>query len=91
MCVLPMIAFSLVSNFAPIRVPELLLLGKELLIELTVLVNFVFIPTPFEPRNENLCENEGSDQLRSDCEADQRLRFRYTDSTIPPLHKAKIS
>ena len=29
-------------------------------------------------------ENKGTDQLRSNCEADQRLCFRYTDSTISP-------
>ena len=38
-----------------------------------------------------LCENKGADQLRSNCEADQRLCFRYTDSTISPLLKDKIS
>ena len=32
-----------------------------------------------------ICENKGADQLRSNCEADQRLCFRYTDSTIPLL------
>ena len=32
-----------------------------------------------------LCENKGADQLCSNCNADQRLCFRYTDSTIPPL------
>ena len=36
-----------------------------------------------------LCENKGADQLRSNCEADQRLCFRYTDSTIPFLLKSK--
>ena len=36
-------------------------------------------------------ENKGADQLRSNCEADQRLCFRYTDSTIPLLSKFKIS
>ena len=36
-------------------------------------------------------ENKGADQLRSDCEADQCLSFRYTDSTIPLLPKSKIS
>ena len=36
-------------------------------------------------------ENKGADQLRSDCEADQRLCFRYTDSRIPLLSKSKIS
>ena len=38
-----------------------------------------------------LCENKGADQLRSNCEADQRLCFCYTDSTIPLLSKSKIS
>ena len=32
-----------------------------------------------------LCENKGADQLRSNCEVDQHLCFRYTDSTIPLL------
>ena len=35
--------------------------------------------------------NKGADQLRSNCEADQRLCFHYTDSTIPLLSKSKIS
>ena len=36
-------------------------------------------------------ENKGADQLRSNCEADQRLGFRNTDSTIPSLLMPKIS
>ena len=36
-------------------------------------------------------ENKGVDELRSNCEADQRLCFRYTDSTIPLLLKSEIS
>ena len=36
-------------------------------------------------------ENKGTDQLRSNCEADQRLCFRYSNSTIPLLSKSKIS
>ena len=36
-------------------------------------------------------KNKGVDQLHSDCEADQRLCFRLTDSTIPLLLKSKIS
>ena len=35
-------------------------------------------------------ENKGADQLRSNCEADQRLCFRYTDSTIPLLNISKV-
>ena len=38
-----------------------------------------------------ICENKGADQLLSNCEADQRLCFRYTDSTIPLLSESKIS
>ena len=36
-------------------------------------------------------ENKGADQLRGNREADQRLCFRYTDSTIPLLLESKIS
>ena len=36
-------------------------------------------------------ENKDADQLRGDREADQRLCFRYTDSTIPLLPKSEIS
>ena len=47
-----------------------------------------------EPRYEKpgfcMCENKDADQLRNH-EADQRLCFHYTDSTIPLLPKCKIS
>ena len=35
-------------------------------------------------------ENKDADQLRGNREADQRLCFRYSDSTIPLLLKSKI-
>ena len=38
-----------------------------------------------------ICEHKGADVLRSNCEADQRLCFRYTDSTAPLLSESKIS
>ena len=38
-----------------------------------------------------ICENKDADQLRGNSEADQRLCFRYTDSTIPLLPIAEIS
>ena len=38
-----------------------------------------------------ICENKDADQLRGNSEADQRLCFRYTDSTIPLLPKSEIS
>ena len=34
-----------------------------------------------------ICENKDADQLRGNREADQRLCFRYIDSTIPLLSK----
>ena len=37
-----------------------------------------------------ICENKDADQLRGDREADQRLCFRYIDSTIPLLPKSEI-
>ena len=36
-------------------------------------------------------KNEGADQLRVNNVADQRLCFRYIDSTIPVLPKSQIS
>ena len=38
-----------------------------------------------------ICENKDSDQLYCKRKADQRLCFRYTDSTIPLLSESKIS
>ena len=37
-----------------------------------------------------ICENKDADQLRGNCEADQRLCFRCMDSTIPLLPKYKF-
>ena len=44
-------------------------------------------------RKPDFClgENKGTDQLRGNREADQRLCFRYTDSTIPLLRKSEIA
>ena len=36
-------------------------------------------------------ENKDTDQLRGNREADQRLCFRYSDSTFPLLLKSEIS
>ena len=38
-----------------------------------------------------ICENKDADQLRGNREADQRLYFRYIDSTIPILSKSESS
>ena len=56
---------------------------------------FIESRTLNEPRHEktgfSICENKDADQLRSNWAADQRLCFRYTDSTIPRLSKSDIS
>ena len=38
-----------------------------------------------------ICGNKDADQLRVNRETDQRLCFRYTDSTTPLLPKYEIS
>ena len=38
-----------------------------------------------------ICENKDADQLRGNREADQRLCFRFTNSTVPLLPKSEIS
>ena len=38
-----------------------------------------------------ICENKDADQLRGNREADQRLCFRYSESTIHRLLKSEIS
>ena len=38
-----------------------------------------------------ICENKDADQLRGNCEGDQHLCFRYTDTIIPLLSKYEIS
>ena len=38
-----------------------------------------------------ICENKDADQLRGNREADQRLCFRYSDSTIPLVPKSEFS
>ena len=38
-----------------------------------------------------ICKNKDPDQLRGNCEADQRLCFRYADSTIPLLPTSEMS
>ena len=38
-----------------------------------------------------ICKNKDPDQLRSNCQADQRLCFGYMDSAMPLLLISKIS
>ena len=48
---------------------------------------FDWLPAGTCIRKPTICmgENKDADQLRGNREADQRLCFRYTDSTFPPL------
>ena len=59
-----------------------------------------FVPNVLSPRDLSrvmrkpdfcICENKDADQLRGNRESDQRLCFRYIDSTIPQLSKYEIS
>ena len=64
-----------------------------------IIINFTFIIHTFMLHLSRvvrkpafcICENKDADQLRGNREADQRLCFRYTDSTIPLLLKSEIS
>ena len=38
-----------------------------------------------------ICKNKDADQLRSNCAADQRICFRYINTTIPLLSKTEIA
>ena len=44
-----------------------------------------YMSRPMGKQTICICENKDADQLRGNREADQRLCFRYTDSTIPLL------
>ena len=54
---------------------------------------FMFIKLSRPMGKPTICigENKGADQLRGNREADQRLCFRYSDSTIFLLLKSEIS
>ena len=56
-----------------------------------LLSNFQNMSHPMGKPTICICENKDADQLRGNREADQRLCFRYSDSTIPPLLNSKIS
>ena len=54
------------------------------------------VPGPYDPLGEKtvffcICENKDTHQLRGNREADQRLCFHYSDSTIPLLPTSEIS
>ena len=62
----------------------------KMIIQMYILINIILSRLMGKP---TICigENKDADQLRGNREADQRLCFRYSDSTIPLLHKSEIS
>ena len=57
------------------------------------LIKFFFISFLSRPMGKptiGIGENKDADQLRGNRETDQRLCFRYSDSTIPLLLKSEI-
>ena len=66
-------------------------------LRLSIIVVFIFetkicdMSHPMGKPTICIGENKGADQLRGNREADQRLCFHYTDSTIPLLLKSEIS
>ena len=59
-------------------------------------INYLKVKNLFEQPHEktnnlHICENKDADQIRGNREADQRLCFHYTDSTVPFLLKSEIS
>ena len=54
-------------------------------------INKTIIESRYEKTGFLYSKNNVVDQLHSNCTADQRLCFLYTDSTFPLLPKSKIS
>ena len=54
-------------------------------------LQFLYVSRPMGKPTICIGENKGADQLRGNREADQRLCFRYSDSTVPLLLKSEIS
>ena len=59
--------------------------------KITVILYRVHLSLVMRKPDFCICENKDADQLRGNREADQRLYFRYADSTIPLLPISEIS
>ena len=73
------------SGFIMAWLNVLILLKMGPLISKISNLSFVFRKLAF-----CICKNKDADQLRSNCVADQRLCFCYSDSTIPLLPKSDL-
>ena len=58
---------------------------------LRTVINLKHLSRPMGKPTICIGENKDADQLRGNREADQRLSFRYSDSTLPPLLNSEIS
>ena len=67
------------------------ILSEEIDYQMSELVHYFKMSRVVRKPAFCICENKDADQLRSNREADQRLCFRYTDSTIPLLPTFEIS
>ena len=81
--------------FSSVKISERPPFGKELLTRLTLCSLFVLsncnLSLVMRKPDFCVCENKDADQLRGNRETDQRICFRYADSTIPLLFKSEIS
>ena len=66
-------------------------ISRIIQVMLVLLVSFYYMSLCMKKPTICICENKDADQLRGNREADQRLCFRYTDSTISLLLKSEIS
>ena len=69
---------------------------RSLLLKLRYLISYIILFQTYLSRvmrkpTFSICKNKDADQLRGYRGADQRLCFRFLDSTIPLLPKYKIS
>ena len=68
------------------------LLGKEMKsVNFTNVQDVMFVGRVMRKPTFCICENKDADQLHGNRKADQRLCFRYIDSTILLLSKSEIS
>ena len=65
--------------------------GIGLVVGPSLVVSLTYMSLVMRKPDFCICENKDADQFRDSREVDQRLCFRYTDSTIPLLPKYEIT
>ena len=61
----------------------------DIILKISNMAN-LYMSRPMGKQTSCICENKDADQLRGNHEADQRLCFRYSDSTVPLLLNPKF-